>query len=387
MFGKPTRRSLLVALPLLAIAVGAGAIAYLRQEPAPTAVALVNSDTGPMGQRIAIALQDGGAREWEVVPEASTADYAAVITLPPDLSTAVTSLATDKPQRAQVTVTTHEDADPALVTDAVNEVTRRITATGLDTVFAAMNAARGSVTQVALTTQMLDMGVQAAAAGAEQFSSGADDMLGFLEQAKAGAGQLTSAIATLNDTVSAATTQANQLAAALDSTGVTVGQVSGAADQLSGGIDTVVPLLQALPFAGDPRLANVIGQLQGLQTVAGQAGAQLSGVGELVGAEVTPETSLGQLLRDAATRLGEASAQLNQGGSLAASIPQLADEGSAQLQGALQALTAGVTQLQAVTTTLGKQANQALSALPQRGVAQQSAIATALTDPVDIVRD
>lgn len=384
MLGKRTRWVLLVLL--LAAAVTAGAVTLLRLTPAPTGVALINGDTGPMGARIAKGLQDSGTREWEVVEEASTADYAAVIVLPTDLSAAITSLATDKPQRAQVTVSTHDKADANLVNDAVNEVTRRISAAGLDTVFAAMNSARGSVTQVALTTQLLNAGVGAAADGAAQFGSGADDMLAFLEQAKSGAGQLTSAIATLNATVTAATTQANQLAAALDTTGVTVGQVTLASSQLSGGINTIVPLLQGLPFAGDPQLANIITQLQGLQTISNEAATQLNGVGDLVGTVVTPETSLGQLLRDAATRLSAASAQLNQGASLAASIPQLADEGSAQLVGALTALTSGVTQLQAVTKTLGNQANQALTALPQRGVPQQSVIATALTDPVDIVR-
>ncbi|WP_330183543.1 hypothetical protein OHB26_07835 [Nocardia sp. NBC_01503] len=384
MLGK--RRASVLLVVLIAAAVAAGAVAYFRPQSAPSGVALINGDTGPTGAKIARALQDSGTREWDVVDSASTDDYAVIITLPTDLSADIASLGTDKPKKAQVTVTTNDRADAETVNDAVNDVTKRISASGMDTLFASMNNARGQMQQVAFTSTLLNAGVQAAADASQQFGSGADEMLAFLDQAKVGAGQITSAITELNSTVSAATTQANDLATALDSTGVTVGQVSQAADQLSTGINAIVPLLQGLPFANDPQLASIIGQLQGLQTVANQAGTQLNGVGELVGTTVTPETQLGQLLRSGATRLGDASAQLNQGGQLAASIPALADQGKTQLLGALNALSSGVTQLQSVTTTLGNQATAALNALPQRGVPQQSAIASALSDPVDIVR-
>ncbi|MET8422762.1 hypothetical protein [Nocardia sp. NPDC004860] len=383
-FGKRARWVLIVLL--LAAAVTAGTISVLRLRAAPTAVALINGDTGPLGARIAKELQGSGTRHWDVVDEASTKDYAAVVTLPTDLSTDITSLLTDKPHRAQVTVTTHDRADPNLVNDAVTEVTKKISAAGLDTLFATMNTARLQVSQIAGTSQLLSAGVQAAADGAQQFSGGADQMMDFLNQAKSGAGQLTSGIDALNSTLSAATAQANQLAAALDSTGVTMGQVSQAASTLSNGLDFVVPLLQALPFASDPRLANVITQLQGLQNVANQANTQLSGFANLTGTQVTPDTKVGQLLRDAAGRLNDASTQLNQGASLAQSIPAVADQAGTQLVAAMQALTGGVSQLQAVTKTLGNQAGQAMGALPQLGVPQQTAIAAALTDPVDIVR-
>ncbi|WP_067704662.1 hypothetical protein [Nocardia jejuensis] len=383
----PGKRVRLVLLTLvLAAAVAAGSVGYLRWSSAPTAVALINGDSGPMGTRIAKILQDSGTRSWDVVEEASTSEYAVVITLPPDLSTDIASLATDKPVKAQVTVTTHPRAEANLVNDAVNEVTKQISSAGLDSMFAAMNSARGSVTQLGITTGMLNAGVQAAADGAGQFTSGADDMMSFLNEAKAGAGQLTSGIDTLNSTLAAATTQANQLATALDSTGVTIGQVTQSAGSLSAGLNVVVPLLRALPFANDPQLASVITQLQGLQNIANEANGQLSGFADLTGTQVTPDTRIGQLLRDAAARLGDASTQLNQGASLAASIPQIADEAGTQLQTAMQALTAGVTQLQAVTKTLGNQAGQALNALPQRTAPQQSVIASVLSDPVEIIR-
>ncbi|MEV0464325.1 YhgE/Pip domain-containing protein [Nocardia tengchongensis] len=384
MFGKRSRWVLVVLL--LAAAVAAGAVGITRLRSAPTAVALINDDSGPLGARIAKGLQDSGTRHWDVVDEASTADYAAVVTLPADLSADINSLVTDKPKKAQVTVTTHDRADPNLVNDAVTEVTKKVSAAGLDTLFSTMNTARLQVSQISGTSGLLSAGVQAAADGAQQFSGGADQLTGFLAQAKAGAGQLTSGIDALNATLSAATTQANQLATALDSTGVTMWQVSQAASTLSGGLNLVVPLLQALPFAGDPQLASVITQLQGLQNVANQADVQLSGFAKLTGTQVTPDTKVGQLLRDAAGRLNDASAQLNQGASLAQSIPAIADQAGAQLVTAMDALTGGVAQLQSVTKLLSNQTNQAMGSLPQLGVPQQTVIAAALTDPVDIVR-
>ncbi|MFF0611814.1 YhgE/Pip domain-containing protein [Nocardia tengchongensis] len=384
MFGKRSRWVLVVLL--LAAAVAAGAVGITRLRSAPTAVALINDDSGPLGARIAKGLQDSGTRHWDVVDEASAADYAAVVTLPADLSADINSLVTDKPKKAQVTVATHDRADPNLVNDAVTEVTKKVSAAGLDTLFSTMNTARLQVSQISGTSGLLSAGVQAAADGAQQFSGGADQLTGFLAQAKAGAGQLTSGIDALNATLSAATTQANQLATALDSTGVTMWQVSQAASTLSGGLNLVVPLLQALPFAGDPQLASVITQLQGLQNVANQADVQLSGFAKLTGTQVTPDTKVGQLLRDAAGRLNDASAQLNQGASLAQSIPAIADQAGAQLVTAMDALTGGVAQLQSVTKLLSNQTNQAMGSLPQLGVPQQTVIAAALTDPVDIVR-
>ncbi|SLH67760.1 Uncharacterised protein [Mycobacteroides abscessus subsp. abscessus] len=86
-------------------------------------------------------------------------------------------------------------------------------------------------------------------------------------------------------------------------------------------------------------------------------------------------------------RLTAASAQLTQGAELAAGLPQLAEQGGAQLIDAMGQLTGGVEQLQTIVTNLGTQTGKAMDALPVRSSAQQSAIASALTDPVEIVRE
>ncbi|WP_433195985.1 hypothetical protein ACQP1G_42960 [Nocardia sp. CA-107356] len=390
MIGNRARWALLAVAVLIAGALGSAVTACTRSSSSPSGIALVNADTGPTGARIAQGLQqEGGGYEWTVGKpgDINPDDYAAVITLPADLTESMGTLASAQPKRAKVTVDTHKGADADLVNGAVNTVTHRVGAAGVDAALAAVAQVRTQMTSVQFTTQLLNAGVNAAAAGADQFSSGADQLLGFLNFAKEGSAQLTSAIAILNQTVSGAAAQANQLASALDSTGVTIGQVQQTASTVSGGLDQILLLLRALPFAGDPRLADIITKLEGLRNVSGQAGSQLDGLGDLVGGAVDPNTDLGTLLRTVVDRLSSASAQLNKGAELAEGLPQLADQGGAQLVSAISQLTGGVTQLQQIVTNLSTQTDKAVAALPQRSASQQSTLALALTDPVEVVRN
>ncbi|MGY1944065.1 YhgE/Pip domain-containing protein [Nocardia asiatica] len=388
MIGKHARWALLAVALVSAGALGAAITACAGSGRGPTGIALVNGDAGPTGARVVKALQDAGGYEWTAVAasEVDADDYAAVITLPGDLTESLGTLAGAEPKRAEVTVDTHEDADADLVHGAVTAVTQRIGAVGVEAALTAVTQARSQLSQVQFTAQLLNAGVGAAAAGAGQFSSGADQLLGFLEFAKNGSAQLTSAIALLNSTVDGAAAQANQLAAALDSTGITIAQVEQTANTVSGGLDQILPLLRALPFANDPALADIIGKLDALRGVSGQAGAQLTGLGSLVGGAVDPETDLGTLLRTVVDRLTSASAQLSEGAKLAEGLPQLAEQGGAQLVDAIAQLTGGVSQLQGIVHNLSTQTDKAVAALPQRSSAQQSALASALTDPVEIVR-
>ncbi|WP_330228312.1 hypothetical protein OHA40_19355 [Nocardia sp. NBC_00508] len=389
MIGKRARWALLAVAVLAAGGLGAGITTYLGSDRGPRGIALVNADTGPTGARVVQALQEAGGYDWAAAApgEASTDDYAAVITLPADLTESMGTLAGAQPKRAKVTVDAHHDADADLVNGAVTEVTRRIGAVGVDAALAAVAQARSQMSQVQFTAQLLNAGVDAAAAGANQFSSGADQLLGFLDFARQGSAQLTSAIALLNSTVDGAAAQANQLASALDSTGITIAQVERTANTVSGGLDQVLPLLRALPFASDPALADIIRKLEALRSVSSQAGAQLTGLGSLVGGAVDPDTDLGTLLRTVVDRLTSASAQLSEGAKLAEGLPQLAEQGGAQLVSAIGQLTGGVTQLQNIVDNLSTQTGQAVAALPQRSSTQQSALALALTDPVEIVRE
>ncbi|NEW38897.1 hypothetical protein GV794_04255 [Nocardia cyriacigeorgica] len=350
---------------------------------------MVNADSGPTGEHVVQAVQQAGGHEWTTVApgEADTGDYAAVITLPADLTESMGTLAGPDPRRAKVTVATSPGADADLVNGAVATVTKHIGAVGVDAALSATAAARSEMTSVQFTAQMLNAGVNAAAAGADQFTAGADQLLGFLDMATNGSAQLTSAIELLNTTVDGAAAQAEQLATALDSTNLTIAQVRQSANTMTSGLDQILPLLRGLPFAGDPQVADVIDKLQALRDVSGQAGAQLTGLGTLTGAAVDPNTDLGTLLRTVVSRLTSASDQLTKGAQLAESLPRLAEEGGAQLLAAIGMIETGIGQLQGIVTNLNGQTGKALAALPQRGTAQQSAVALALTDPVEIVRE
>ncbi|MET8652049.1 hypothetical protein [Nocardia aurea] len=390
MIGQRARWAFLVSAVFVSGALVGALTSCSATTPSPSAIALVNTDTGPIGARIAEAMeQDGGGFEWAVVAPgaADTDDYAAVITLPADLTEAMGTLASPNPRYAEVRVATNDAADEDLVREATDRVTHRIGAAGVDAALAAVSQARSQLSGVQFTAQLLGAGVNAAAAGADQFSGGAEQLLGFLDFAKEGSAQLTSAIAILDQTVDGAAAQANQLAAALDSTDVTIAQVQRTATGVSSGLDQLLPLLRALPFAGDPALADIIAKLDGLRDVSGQAGAQLDGLDLLVGGAVDPDTDLATLLRTVVGRLQGASAQLNEGAKLAEGLPELADTGGAQLVDAIGQLTSGVSQLQSVVGTLNAQTGKAMETLPMRSTAQQSAIALALTDPVRIVRE
>ncbi|WP_425296673.1 YhgE/Pip domain-containing protein, partial [Nocardia abscessus] len=132
MIGKRARWALLAVALVSAGFLGAGISACAGTDRGPTAIALVDVDKGPTGARVVKALQEAGGYEWQAVAESAldTDDYAAVITLPADLTESMGTLADAEPKRAKVTVATHEDADAELVHGAVTAVTHRIGAGG-----------------------------------------------------------------------------------------------------------------------------------------------------------------------------------------------------------------------------------------------------------------
>ncbi len=372
---------------VVAGAVSGGVMILTHSEDAPDDIAIVDTDAGPTGARIARALESEGTARWTVAePGASADDHAAVITLPPDLSSSLASLTTARPHRAQITVSTNDRADTAAVDDAVAELKQRIAAAGVDQTLAAVGSARGSMQQAAFTSQLLDAGVRTASDAAGRFSGGAQQMVGFLDSAKSGAGALSAQLGEVHTALGQARGQADELGGAFDATGLTLGQISTSAAALSTGLDQVLPLLRSLPFAADPQLADIIGTLDALRGIAGKADAQLAGVTELTGSSTDPDTGIGTILHNAAGRLTAASVQLDQGAALAGQIPQLADQASTQLQAALQAVTSGVTQMRQISTNLTDQTGKALTALPAGSTSQQSVLATNLSHPVDVVR-
>src|SRR5690606_6868905 len=142
--------------------------ACARSSAAPSGIALVNADSGPTGERVVQAVQQVGGYEWATVApgEADGGDYAAVITLPADLTESMGTLVGAQPRRAGVTVAADCAADDEVVDGAVAVVRQRIGAVGVEAALSATAAARTQMTSVQFSAQLLNAGVNAAAAGA-----------------------------------------------------------------------------------------------------------------------------------------------------------------------------------------------------------------------------
>ncbi|WP_280435657.1 hypothetical protein [Nocardia carnea] len=371
------------------VGAAAGATACTRASAAPTGIALVNADTGPMGARVVESVQQAGGYEWHALPAetARTGGYAAVITLPADLTDAMTTLAGNSPRRARLTAEIHDDADNATVEGAITTVTRQIGAAGITTALAATARARTHISSAQFTAQLLGTGLDAAVAGTEQFDAGSEQLLDLVEVAETGVAQLSSAIDSLTSTLDGVAGQAGQLATALDATEITLAEARQAADATTTGLDRVLPLLRGLPGAGAAPIADIIAKLQALRDVSGQASTQLDDPAEQLGTGTDPDAGLGTALHDLAGRLTSISDQLEQGSALAADIPGRADAGVAQLLDAAALLETGIGRLQHMVSLLGTHTAQAADAIAPAGATQQAALAQALSDPVEIVRE
>ncbi|MGI5219513.1 hypothetical protein [Nocardia sp. CA-290969] len=382
MIGTHARAASLALVVLVGGA--AGATACTRATTAPTGIALVNADTGPTGAQVLEAVQQAGGYDWHTLPAgaAHTGDYAAVITLPADLTDAMAPLAGDAPRRARLTVDLHDDADTGTVEGAIATVTRQIGAAGITTALEATARARTHISSAQFTAQLLGAGLNAAVAGTEQFDAGSAQLLDLVEVAETGVAQLTSAIDTLTSTLGDVAGQADQLATALDATNITTTQARDAAAATTDVLDRILPLLRGLPVAGDALLADVIGQLQAARDISDQATTHLTAPG---GTE--SDTGLGTALHDLAARLTSISDQLDQGSALAEDIPGRAEAGAAQLLDAAGLLASGIGRIQHMVSLLGTETTKAVEAIAPAGAAQQSALAQALSDPVEVVRE
>ncbi len=371
------------------IGAAAGVTACTRVSAAPTGIALVNADTGPTGDRVLESVQQAGGYDWHILSAeaADTGDYAAVITLPADLSDAMTTLAGTSPRRARLTVEIHDDAANATVEGAITSVTRQIGAAGIATALEATARARTHISSAQFTAQLLGTGLDAAVAGTEQFDAGSEQLLDLVEVTETGVAQLSSAIDSLTATLDGVAGQAGMLATALDTTEITLGEARQAAAATTTGLDRILPLLRGLPGAGAAPIADIIAKLQAVRDVSGQVTAQLDDPAEPLGPGTDPDAGLGTTLHDLAGRLAAISDQLDQGSAMAADIPARADEGVAQLLDAAELLESGIGRLQHMVSLLGTHTAAASAAIAPAGAAQQAALAQALSDPVEVIRE
>jgi putative membrane protein len=369
----------LIAIIAVIGILGGSATWYLldRRSAGDPVVAIVDSDEGELGKRVVAALEQSGEFTF-----GDTDSATATVELPTNFSTAVASLSTPQPTRADVAITT---ADTDLADRLASAVTLQVRQVGIDAALDPTAAARTTFSQLTLSSQLLGAGIGAAKSGAQQFSDGIPQLLGFLQTARDGSGQLAGAIDELNRVVGGASTQANGLAESLTATGLTVRSTTEGAAKLETGLTDVISLLRALPPT--PQLTDAISRLEALQGAAHGVGDQLGGLSSTLGQSVDPDTDLGALLKSVVAQFSSASGQLSDGANqLAAGLATLSDQGGAQLTGVTDQLTAGVAQLEKVSTSVSDLAKKGLAATPNRNEAQQASVAATLSDPIAIDR-
>ncbi len=371
------------------IGAAAGVTACTRVSTAPTGIALVNTDTGPTGDRVLESVQQAGGYDWHILSAepAHTGGYAAVITLPADLTDAMTTLAGNSPRRARITVEMHDNAENATVEGAITTVTRQIGAAGITTALEATARARTHISSAQFTAQLLGTGLDAAVAGTEQFSVGSEQLPALVEITELGVAQLSSAIDSLTSTLDGVAEQAEQLGTALDTTEITLGDARQAAAATTTGLDRILPVLRGLPGADTAPIADITAKLQAVRDVSGQVTTQLDAPAGQLGTVTDPDAGLGTTLHDLGGRLTSISDQLDRGKALAEDIPGRADEGVAQLLGATELLESGIGRLQHMVSLLGTHTTEAAAAIAPAGAAQQAALARALSDPVEVIRE
>lgn len=369
----------LVAIIAVLGVLGGSAAWYLldRRSAGEPVVAIVNSDEGELGKRVVDALEASGEFTF-----GDTNAAAATVELPANFTTAVASLTTAQPTRAEVAIAT---SDTNLADRLATAVTLQVRQVGIDAALDPTAAARKTFSQLSISSQLLSAGVGAAKSGAQQFADGVPQLLGFLQTARDGSGQLASAISELNRVVGGASTQADSLAETLTATGLTVRSTTEGAAQLETGLTDVIALLRALPPI--PQLTDAITRLEALQGAAHGVGDQLGGLSSTLGQSVDPDTDLGALLKSVVAQFSSASGQLSDGADqLATGLATLSDQGGAQLTGVTDQLTAGVAQLENVSTSVADLAKKGLAATPNRNDAQQASVAATLSDPIAVDR-
>lgn len=348
-------------------------------------VAIVNADKGRSGKQLADALAKSPDFRWAITTEgdARSDTYSAIVTVPTDFTAAHDSAQTEHPERATVTLSGNNT-----VVERLSEVVaQHVDTREIDSALGAVAHARSSLSQLSLGTQFLSSGIGTAKVGADRFASGVTELNGYLAAARDGSGQLAGAVGQLNDVVAGATAQADSLAADLSSTGLTVGQARDNADLLSSGLAEALGLLRATPIPLTPDQNAAAARLDSLRELANRTGNQLDGLDALLGAPVDPATDLGKLLKSAVGQLNSASSQLSKGADeLSNGLARLSDEGGAQLDDASAELTVGIEQLDGVSTALSDQVARALATTPQRGSAQQSAVAETLGKTITVER-
>lgn len=368
---RRVRLGLAVALPTLVGGIAVGSLAGADDRLSDIPAAVVNEDQiitttaedGTeqqmfAGRQIVTELTGGDAEgfDWRITNADEAAQWLAdgevyaVVTIPNDFSTRVTSLQGDNPQQAGIEIET-DSAHDALSPAVAAQVGEAVAASLSDTVTA------GFVAGVYGGMGQLSGQLGTAAQGAHELATGSASLGDGLATLAGGQAQLATATSEAATGASALADGANELGTGLQSARNGAASLADGADGLSagvaqytGGVDQLATGLQALS-AGTAALQNSGAQLSDVETgIDGYAdAAQQLAAGLALNPAIDPGTL--QQVQGFADSLSGFATQTDQLAGAGAGLSELAagiqqsSDGAAQLAAGSAGLRGGATEL------------------------------------------
>ncbi|MBP2437012.1 YhgE/Pip domain-containing protein [Microbacterium amylolyticum] len=366
--------------------------------------ALVIEDTGATdddgehvnyGETVRDNLLDDGTLDWQVTTSDTaavglkTGEYDFIVTLGPDFSTNLTSIADDDPTRAVVELTTNDsnsyiartiadkvtDSVRQSLTQEVGETAARTLLDGLATVRSGLVDAASGADQLAEGATSAHTGATTLADGTGSAADGGRDLANGLVTLNSSAAELPGQISQLNDGAHQVADGNAQLAQA----------VTPAAERVGQAID-------ALPTEDDMR-ARLTEQGFSEEEIAAIVGVVSPGREELTNAntQVQEAASAVQQLADGSRQVAEGTQRLSDG------IPALTDgiasaaRGANDLSGGLDQLrdgsndlANGLGELESGSAELASGLSDAVSDIPDQSEEERGTAAAMMSDPVTV---
>ncbi|EME16654.1 YhgE/Pip domain-containing protein [Rhodococcus triatomae] len=368
-----------IAVVAVAVVAVGGVFLALRSPNTPNVVAIVNQDTGEVGERVAVTLAASEEHEWQIVDStpAVTADHLAVVTIPADFTDRVTALGGPDPQQAEVTIERGPDADDAQVAALSTSVSEVTSAAGIRDLLTGVASARSQLQQATLPAQILTSATAAADKQVQQVLGGVDDVLPLLQTANDGANQLVDVANQVSGMVDGARGPVAEASTRLSELGVTIGDVTTGAENLRRGLTATTDTLRAAGV-DTAELDRTSADLTALT-------AQLSQLTALLGTEVGEATEIGAVLDSGFRQVEGMSAQLSSAGSqLQAGIGPIAAQAPDLVATASDQIVSAVDQLKTVSAAVSTQLGEGIGAIPLKGGV--AAVSSTLASPVSVVQ-
>lgn len=384
----------------------------------------VNGQLAPLGRQLAATLVGDEIKSnysWEFATEETAeqglqdGEYAAVVTIPENFSSAATSFSRDpaQSQRAQIDVTTGDRGKLAdevinqyVTSTAADLLSKQLTTTYLDNVFVGFNTLNDKLGEASDGASQLSDGAEQLAGGSTQLADGAEQLATGSRQLSEGLGALDGGAAQLSDGTSQLSSGLQQLreqtARLPEQTAMladVAAQESDGVNQLHGGLGTLSANLKEMQKECPPGILPLCNKLavqaviaEKLHEGAGQVSQASNGIagGLEKMAGRTPDSGgglpalaggVGQLA-DGATQLDDGASQLHDGISrLHGGAVQLSD-GAGQLSTGMGGLADGARQFSDGSGELSSGLGQAVEQLPAYSDEEREKLSDVVASPV-----